>query len=129
MRPEGVKYPDRTGVSVNAYRTYRVYVNGKLLVGKHKDEDKMTKDGKPAPLPVRYFHGSPIAAARKVIGSMFKRKEIDKNKPVMIKLFEVTKGYRPLKGKFFEYQYWGMREGITNADIAKKKNVMTRGGE
>jgi hypothetical protein len=100
---------------MNSLRSYKAIVNG-VEIG-----------------PKRYFHGSPIAAARKVVGVLNKdvhyTKERDgvvpKDKPAMmpsigvenaldIKLVEVTKGVH--KGKKgtdkYTYEYFGWRDNV-----------------
>lgn len=107
--------------SPNQYRTYRAIVDGEELVGTHGDQKLIDTD---APAPRRYFHGSPEAAARKVISSIHKRHEHDVigiGKAVHVHLIEVTKGYRNSKGKHFEYDYFGWREPYTG--------TMSRGGK
>lgn len=101
---------------MNSLRSYKAVVNGHLLG------------------PKRYFHGSPIAAARKVVGILNKDVHYTKknNKGVVptdkpaempsvginnaldIKLIEVTKGVH--KGKHgadkYTYEYFGWRDNV-----------------
>lgn len=85
----------------NNKRTYRTEINGKLLVGKGGN--------------VAYFHGTPQAAAKKVVTSLRKRNiDIDNiSKAKLIKLIEVTRGIRKIdKNEYFTYQYYGWRDNI-----------------
>jgi hypothetical protein len=101
---------------MNSLRSYKAVVNG-VEIG-----------------PKRYFHGSPIAAARKVVGVLNKdvhytktnkKGIVPEDKPAMmpsigmehaldIKLIEVTKGVH--KGKKgtdkYSYEYFGWRDGV-----------------
>lgn len=127
---------DKTKV-INALRSYKVYVNGILLIG-----DSVKQPGK------RYFHGSPVQAARKVMSKLdsdykkgrgnFKQIVQGIDNAVFIRLIEVTKGvYKcpPLirskktgqmirnnraHKQHYEYAYYGWRQPITATAIGHK---------
>lgn len=99
--PDVVIPTDRT--LMNSHRSYIAYVNGNLLKG---------------PKNNRYFHGSPIAAARKVISIINKKdakqspifSSVGIQNAVSIQLQEVTKGVRksgkPKKPYVYDYFGW-----------------------
>jgi hypothetical protein len=95
--------------SINSVRSYVATINGKELTGMG-ETGKVTK---------RYFHGEPAAAARKVVGQLYKGGEdvggIDN--AVKIELTEVTRGVRKADKSRFTYTYFGWRETTTAKTI------------
>lgn len=91
--------------SHHAKRSYKAFINGAELVG------KSTKGGETR----RYFHGEPLAAAKKVVSQLKKGgTNVDGVANAQhIKLEEVTKGVRKVKGDHFSYEYYGWREAMT----------------
>ena len=98
------------GRTLNSLRTYKVSVNGQALKGSNKNK----KTGEVTET-TRYFHGSPEAAARKVIASLNKEGVLNvtgKSNSAKLALTEVTKGVKKADGGKFEYTYFGWREKL-----------------
>jgi hypothetical protein len=81
-----------------AKRSFLAEVDGKKLSGENG--------------AARYFHGTPSAAARKVVSSEHRHgSKVDRfDNAVKIVLTEVTQGVRNAQGKHFKYSYYGWRE-------------------
>jgi len=105
--------------SVNSHRSFKAFVNGKELTGNGTKGVGTTK---------RYFHGTPSAAARKVVAILHKGVEksginavnvTGVGKAVDIRLEEVTKGVRKADGGRFTHEYFGWREDTPAKTVTK----------
>lgn len=112
-----------TDGSIDSHRSYVAIVNGIPL--KSSNINGLNK---------RYFHGKPLAAARKVVSQLSKGHKdkgiytilpVDVNgikKAVKIDLKEVTQGVVNAKGEKYMYSYFGWNENLSDPVVINKKN-------
>lgn len=92
---------------------------GHTYDGKAKEGGKVTGNKDTS----RYFHGDPIAAARKVVGRLHRENPgsvTGIENAVKLHLIEVTKGVHKVNGDKFEYNYFAWREMINAVPVTKE---------